>query len=418
MIELFLYFFLILCIVLLVMVIVTPKLILEFPYFLSGIFFVFIVPQAIILYNQPFLVPNGVATTLFAMCFFCLAMGVLGYYFAPKISITQYLDRPLIEKKVFQLGVVYTFIGLMFYILIWRTYGGYKEAGEEAPTQATGAITIYFFISQLAHIAFPIFLYLTLRRPRPLYIIMLCVAAFPFLYMILTAGRREISALFGLSIAMAIYYRYKIVPPRWAVVGMLVFAMLIIPATGDYRSLADKEGPVAALKSLDLQKSFSDYYNKGGKYLELKVAAHIIDSYKFSGNYSYGAGYWDQIVFRYVPAQIVGKEVKEALFFEKKGLQYRNGYRMPLGLTSTGIGDAYWQFGLLGSIFFFFMGGFFKSIWSFSLQTDNPLIQTFYTLCVVNALISVTHGTINFIPASLFGFMFLFFISRYAAVKD
>jgi oligosaccharide repeat unit polymerase len=397
--------------------VIKPKLILEFPYFMGAIFFIFIVPQAIIIFNQQYLVPRGVIAPLYIMCFLCLLMVVVGYYFAPEIRVAKFLNFKLDEKKATQIGIVYTVIGCFFYFLIWRTYAAFDDAGVEAPTQATGIVTIYFLFYQLINIAFPLFLYLALRNPKQKYILFAFLACFPNLYQIIVSGRRETTALFVLSVAYAVFYRYKLVPPRAAIVAVIVLTMLIIPATSDYRSVADKEGSLVALQTLDLQESFQKYFNEGGKYLELGVAARIIDNYSFSGEFAYGATYWDQIIFRYVPAQIVGKDVKRGLMLESGGVKFRNGYQMPLGLTATAMGDTFWQFGYLGCIFFFFMGGFFRNLWRATLQNDNPLIQILYTLCVVNALISVTHGTINFIPAGMFGFGCLFILAQYAKVE-
>ncbi len=193
--------------------------------------------------------------------------------------------------------------------------------------------------------------------------------------------------------------------------------MLIIPATADYRTKAKKEGAWAALQSVDLQQSFINYFNEGGTYLELGVAARVIDAYSFTGEFEYGAGYWDQLVFRYVPAQIVGQKTKSVMMLGGS-IPYRNGYTMPLGLTLTGIGDSYAQFGYLGCVFFFRLGGFFRTLWQTSLSTDNLLIRIFYLVCVIQALLSVTHATVNFIPGILFYFILLWLAAVYAKEKN
>jgi hypothetical protein len=206
-------------------------------------------------------------------------------------------------------------------------------------------------------------------------------------------------------------------PPRAAIIGVILLATLIIPATADYRSTAKEEGAWAAFQSLDLGKSFNDYFNNDdGTFLELNVAAHVIDSYSFSGEFQYGAGYWDQMVFRYVPAQLVGTDVKNSMMLTKS-IPYRNGYKMPIGLTLTGIGDSFAQFGYLGCIFFFFMGGFFRNLWHTSLSTKSILFQILYIICVVQSLLSVTHATVNFIPGVFFNFIFLWLAAVYAKEK-
>jgi hypothetical protein len=185
-----------------------------------------------------------------------------------------------------------------------------EASGEEIPTQASGIVTIYFQFAQLLNIAFPILLFLALIKPDFTNIFLAFISGFPTLLSIITAGRREPTAFFFLAIAFACYYIYKWRPPRIAIIAVILLATLIIPATADYRSVAKKEGALAALQSLDLGKSFNDYFNNDdGTYLELNVAAHVIEGYSFTGDFQYGAGYWDQMVFRYIPAQLVGSDV-------------------------------------------------------------------------------------------------------------
>jgi hypothetical protein len=291
-----------------------------------------------------------------------------------------------------------------------------EASGVDIPTQASGIVTIYFQFAQLLNIAFPVLLFMALRSRDLLTILLAALSGFPTLYSILTAGRREPTAFFLLTIAFALYYSYRLLPPRAAIIGVLLLAMLIIPATADYRSVAKEEGAWAALQSLDLGKSFNDYFNDDGTFLELKVAAHVIDAHSFSGEFEYGAGYWNQMVFRYVPAQFVGWDTKQSMMLTKN-IPFRNGYKMPPGLTLTGIGDSFTQFGYLGCIFFFFLGGFFRHLWHASLSTDSILIKVLYIICVVQSLLSVTHATVNFIPGVFFNFVFLWLAASYAKEK-
>lgn len=398
--------------------IIKPSLILEFPYFMAGIFLIFLVPQAIIIYNNPQIIPIDTATPLFASCFLCLLMALIGYYVAPEIKIGKTLNVALNSNKLRNIAIAYTILGFIFTVLIRGKYAAMEATGEDIPTQASGIVTIYFQFSNLLNIAFPILLFLALANPIFPNILLTLLAGFPMMYSIITAGRREPTAFFFLAFAFALYYMYKLRPPRAAIIGVILIAMLIIPATADYRTKAKKDGAWVAFQSLDLQKSFIEFFNEGGTYLELGVAARVIDAYSFTGEFQYGSGYWDQMVFRYIPGQIVGDKVKRSMMISTKGIPYRNGYRMPLGLTLTGIGDSFAQFGYLGSIFFFFLGGFFRYLWKTSLGAESILIPILYIVCVVQALLSVTHATVNFIPGVFFNFIFLWLAAIYSKEKS
>lgn len=414
----FLYLFITFCLGLFIKIIINPRLVFEYPFFVGGMFLIFLAPQAIILYNNYHFLPAGVLQPLLLMCLLCLLMAVIGYYFAPSISFGGKLEVELDYSRLQRIGVAFTILGYVFNILIWKYYAAYDEAGIEASTQPTGIVTIYFLFSTIINLAFPIFLYLAITAPNYFNIIMTLMAALPTLNSIISGGRREPTALFLLSIAFILFYKKLIVPPRSAIIGIFLFAMFFIPATGDYRYLSDKLGPVKAIQSLDLKKSFVEYYNSNVTFKELNVAAHIVDSYLFSGKFNYGSGYWNLIVFRYVPAQFFGTDFKQSLYIGRGGtIRYRNGYNSPMGITPTGIGDSFIQFGFLGCMFFFFQGGFFRPLWNASLNSKGPLLQIFYIICVVQALLSITHATTTFIPGILFYFACLWLAATYAKVR-
>lgn len=404
----FLYLFLILCFGLFIKIIREPKLIFEFPFFMGSIFLIFLGPQAVIIELQQHLVPPGSATPVLLMCFLCLGMTVLGYYIAPVINLGQKLNVPLNTTKLKNIGIIYIFAGYFFLLLLRNNLGSAEDA-----TQWSGIVTIYYQFFQVINIAFPIFLFFSLRKPSFANIFFTILAALPTLYMIIFAGRREPTALFVLTIALTIFYKKPYTPPRAAIIGVLLLTMLIIPAIGDYRKMAEEKGPTVALQTLDLKESFINYF-KEGEHLELGVAANIIDSYLFHGLYVYGADYWDRMVFRYVPGQLLGSDFKQSLMIQDKDTVFRNGYKMYTGLTYTGIGDSFKQFGYLGCLFFFFLGGLFRNLWRLSLTTSNPLIQILYMFCVVQALLTVTHATINFLPGIFFNFIFIWVAASFA----
>lgn len=411
--ALFFYSFLVLSLIVLIKVVINPGLILQFPYFMGAIIFIFILPQTIIIYNQPQIVPKSSLTPLLCMCFLCLAACIAGYKFSPAIKLGKGFNVQVSDEKLRIVGIAYTFVGYLFLLLIQREL---RRLGSDAPEIWTGILTIYFQFFQTINIAFPILLYMALKKPNWINILLAIFAALPLLYLIVFSGRREITAFFVLAIAFTVYFRHRIVPPRIAIIGAIFFATLFIPATGDYRAISKTKGPAEAFRSLDLQKSFVNYYNKG-EFLELEVAANVIYTCAFDGDYGYGSSYWDWMVWRYVPAQILGEDFKMSLMISDEGIKFRNGFVPTPGLTFTGIGDSFMQFSYLGCLFFFFLGGLFRSLWTMASTSSNPLIQVFYLICVVQAMLSVTHGTMNFIPGIFFSFICLLAATAFSREK-
>ncbi|MDB5262634.1 MAG: hypothetical protein JWQ14_1915 [Adhaeribacter sp.] len=411
--ELFLYLFFFVCGGLFLKTVLEPVLIFEYPYFLAGIFIIFLVPQMIILYNQPYLVPNSNLVPIFSMSFLCLGMGALGYYVAPAIKLGNNLNVALNPDKLKIVGLVYMVLGYLFLFLINRELG----AAAEVETQLSGSVTIYFLFFNVIYIAFPIFLYFSFRQPNFTNIALTIISALPTLQLIIFAGRREPTALFILTIALTMYYQRGFRPPRVAIIGIIVFAMLIIPAIGDYREKAE-EDPWMALTTLDLQKSFIDYFKvEENEVLELAVAAHVLDSYSFHGEYTFGASYWNEMVFRYVPGQLLGTDFKESLMIGERDVIYRNGYARPPGLTITGIADSFQQFSYFGFIFFFFLGGLFRYVWRLSVTNGNLLVQILYMLCFIQGMLAVTHSTVVFLPGIFFSFIALWGAALYAKAE-
>ncbi len=196
--ELFLYLFLALCFGLMVKIVINPSLIFEFPYFISAIFLIFLIPQVIIISNQQHIIPDDTFFPLMLSCFLCLLMAYMGYSHGPSIKIGKVLNVPLNHQKLKKIGIIYTALGYLFTLLIRRTYADMEASGTDIPTQATGIVTIYFQFSQLLNIGFPILLFLAFIKPSFSNISLAFISGFPTLYSIITAGRREPTAFFSL----------------------------------------------------------------------------------------------------------------------------------------------------------------------------------------------------------------------------
>ena len=113
---------------------------------------------------------------------------------------------------------------------------------------------------------------------------------------------------------------------------------------------------------------------------------------------------WNDFVWQYVPAQIVGSDVKEALIIgDRVGiysrLQEAMGYARSPGSTRTGLGSAFFDLGFLGFLYFWLIGVVAGSTYRRALGGDIISQALYIAICPL-AMISYTH-THSFIFVTL-----------------
>ena len=158
--------------------------------------------------------------------------------------------------------------------------------------------------------------------------------------------------------------------------------------------------------------------------LELRIAAAVIFATQMRGVYELGKAYWDEIIWRFVPAQIVGPSLKNSLMFNSRGSGKKKGpevvdlgmrvYSMPVGSTVTGVGDSFKQFGYFGCVFFMIVAILFRSMWAASLMPGAFFAKLFYMLTATSAMRAITHQTVDFLPGFLYNLVFLGIAALYA----
>src|SRR5205814_1682918 len=159
-------------------------------------------------------------------------------------------------------------------------------------------------------------------------------------------------------------------------------AMFAIPATGEYRRSA-AEDPLEAFRQIDFADQFNQYFNEDTP-SEFKNAITLIAVTTAQGDYEWGVGYWNRVIFRFVPAQFLGENFKNSLMIGGQQRDYGDyvelatGFRLPAGSTVTGIGDSFNQFGLFGCLVFAVMAYLFKNLCVAANQPAGTVAQLLY----------------------------------------
>ena len=398
------------CAVLISITLIRPQLIYEYPYFMAATFTAFILPQAYALYL------NGwgglyLEPTLL-MCFLCLAACWVGYLPRAHPGLIRKLNGPVNTERFLHGGILMVLVGWYF------TYKFGTLPEEEISTMLTGIGTIYLFFGGLVYPGFAICFYCALKNRGAFARIAAALAAWVPIQAAVFYGRREPTALFILSLGMSLFFVRGIRPARWLVAAAIVTSMLLIPATGEYRKTA-AEDPLTAFQQLDIIEEFENYFEPDA-ISELKNAAVLIAATQESGNYGLGTEYWNRIIFRFVPAQFVGKEFKDSLMI---GGEQRNwasivaqsaSFELPTGSTVTGLGDSFNQFGYLGCLVFAAIGYLFKNLWAAANQPDGTIAQILYIQVTTTAMRALTNQSIDFLPGLIYSAIFVALVALYA----
>jgi hypothetical protein len=333
--NLYFWTFVGLIVVPLVLVIFKPVRVYEYPYFMTITFAIFILPQAVSLIRFPGVAPAHAVQSVFLMTCLCLGACLVGYRLSISRQVMERVSAGVDEQRLFHVGLLFVACGFAFTFLLSHT-----EIQYSAETGGwTGKATIYSFFQQLCYPGLAICLMAALRRSNLTTLVPLLVAAVVPIETVLR-GRREPAALFLVTLGLTLYFSRRSQPPRWVVLGITIGAMLAIPATATYRGMhahRDWEG----IRQMDLVGNFKEFVNDES-ILELRNAAILIEATDRSGDYEYGANYWNTLVTRYVPAQILGASFKQSLLIEGSGgsheMEFASmDYAKPVGTTVTGM---------------------------------------------------------------------------------
>jgi hypothetical protein len=381
-----------------------PRLIYEYPYFMGATFTAFVVPQAYAIYQDQW---GGIYLRMtLLMCFLCVVCCWLGYQRRPHPRLFEKLNIPINPARFLAGGIVLILIGSYF------TYKFSTLAEEEElSTQLTGIGTVYLFFGGLVYPGFAICFYCALKEKWITAWVATIGAAVIPLQTALFYGRREPTVLFLMSVGLGIFFIKGKAAPRWAVAAAIVGAMLVIPSTSEYRTLA-REDPLEAFRQIDFKQQFQESLDPDAT-SELKNATIVIAATDATGDYEFGAGYWNQVVFRFVPAQFFGSSFKSAFMIggERRDLSdFVNdvlGIRLPIGMTVTGMGDSFNEFGYFGCLFFAVLGYFFKTLWAAANRPNGTIAQILYIQVTTSAMRAATHQTVDFLPALIYGAIFI-----------
>jgi hypothetical protein len=254
-----------------------------------------------------------------------------------------------------------------------------------------------------------------LRKPTLTNLGWAAASSLPIVLAVFFAGRRSQTAEFLVVMALVLYFEKGIVLDRALSLSAVLFAAFLIPVLALIRQEFWSYFLSGDLESIPFTESMGRVLR--GDILELRNAAAAIEGTLSSDGYGFGAGYWNALIFRYVPGQIVGFELKNSLMLRVGTNPFEAiGYVTETGTTLTAIGDTFTQFGYFGCFFFFLQGVLFKNLWVLATERKSLMAQICYIAVMPVTLVEVTHGSVWFVQGSAIVFLLVYAIRWFARV--
>jgi hypothetical protein len=352
----------------------------QYPFLAGTTFLGFVLPQLPALANDTHL-PSGAFARAILFTALCAACCGWGWYAAKRPVLA--LDRHLDQHRVLWLAAMLTGLGSIFY---YQLSALPKDVTDI--TLLSGLPVIYLFFAKLLSYGLYLAIFAFARWRSRWALAVACVGLMLLLNRIIALGRRAELTEIVLVITMAAWFGRGIAAPRSLALIVTLAAGLALSSTGAYRkAVASTAGP--ALSEIDVWGSFTTLIRDGG--LEMRNAVLRINDADRLMAFDFGVFHWNTLVFNFVPAQIVGSDLKQALMLPFP-VQSGRDYVPDTGTTETGMADAFASFWYLGCLKFFVIAYALGRLYRGAITGSLPS-QLLYAVSVVPAMLAITHHT-------------------------
>jgi hypothetical protein len=362
----------------------------EYPFLSGATFAGFVLPQLIGLAHDRFL-PSGALESTLIMAILCAAMCWLGARMAdrPTSAPTWHFN----EKRLLIASALLLLCGVYFAYKISQL----PESMINNGSGWTGLPVAYLFFARLQGYGFALAVLLVARNGSRIALLLALFGASTYIESIVIGGRRQPLVEFATIMLMAFWFGRNWCLPRLVMLSALVIGALFINSVGEYRAATlDAAGPQwDEVFKIDFIGNLEHLTEQGG--FELTNAVYNIGAVSRTMNFDLGAYYWNDNVFTYVPAQLVGHDVKESLMLPLADPSFDEYLYSPWpGTTSTGFSDSFQSFWYFGCLIFFVIAFIMQRLW-WAARGGSLMAQLFYMLIPVQALQAITHDTNHFV---------------------
>jgi hypothetical protein len=371
----------------------------EYPFLVGAVWVGWFLPQAVGLLNDYSLPEGGYALTMFVATL-CVVATFAGYNSRPRPL--RALAWRLDPHRLLAVALFFSLVGSFFNFWV---RGLPDELIRPQTGQMSGLPTVLLFFASVQNYGFAIAA-LLYARTRSLPSLAICAYDLAwFLDAIILLARRTQTIEITLVILLSAWFTKRWIVPRWAAGAGTVLATLAVASIGFLRSVmvatyGDRTGRFPTWEeftSIDFVGNLSKIANEGGEgAIELRNAIYNLAATELTGGYNLGATYWNDLVFRYVPAQFLGAEFKSSLMINVTDVAAWVYMHQPtLGTTETGVSDSFMAFWFFGPLVFFLVARIMGKLYRAGME-GQTIAQLYYMFLMGNALETVTHTTSHF----------------------
>lgn len=395
-----------------------------FPFFAGAVALALILPQGIALANHSELIPEGgfAITMLFAS----LCTVAIGWGFSRGLRCAR---RPKLLSPVFfndstlmRGALVFTLLGVVFHIALSRI----DIQIDPQTGNWTGTATVLIFFARWLNVGFVMALYLALKNRDPRAWGLVGVALCFLLPAILFRGRRAEAMVVGAAVLLLLWFVRRRAIPRWGFVVAAIVMMFAMSAIGAFRKVMSDPHLQSfsyweRLELVDWSGEWNKVAEKGGGG-ELMNCVYGVSAANQLVKFDGGIPLWNLMIWSFVPGQIIGHDVKQALYLMVNWPFYATTnecYPAYSGLNGSmwlGYTDAFQSFWWMGWIVFFiiswFMGWFYRLA-----DGGNPGAICLYTWFLTPALHTIPALTYLFWVNLVYLFVFCFPIVFFCRVR-
>lgn len=367
-----------------------PQRILQYPFLAAVAFSGWVLPQLIGLSTDPTRFPPGALSKTIFMTLLCAGACYMGHVFNKQPF--QALNWSFNHRRLMIAATIASLVGSYFFYRV-------SLLREDVGSQWSGPITILLFFSGLMTVGLVVAIVTYLHHPSKWALAIIGFNLIFFFDRIIIHGRRRSLIELLIFVGLALWFRYRKLPPRALVAAVLLIGALWVNSVGDYRSvMLGTEGQgVSGITQIDFVGNLQRIATEGGQ--ELTNAVYDIEAFDQRGNFDWGRRYWNDFVNLYIPGQWIGEHRKRSLMFPiDSAALVLFEYRSPTGSTRTGMSGAFRSFWYFGAIEFLIIAYCMRSL-SRSAERDHFVAQILLMLIFAGALESITHSSQRFFMA-------------------